>query len=90
VPSRASSPVLAVGALTGAPEDLRDDLAVAATHNLKRGVGLSASTDWAATPALDRMLTYLETKTVWRPPHENCGRQEVQGPLARARVRCPW
>jgi acyl-CoA reductase-like NAD-dependent aldehyde dehydrogenase len=53
--------------LTGAPDDLRDDLAVAATDNLKRVVGLSASTDWAATPSLDRMLTYLETKTVWHP-----------------------
>jgi acyl-CoA reductase-like NAD-dependent aldehyde dehydrogenase len=53
--------------LTGAPDDQRDDLAVAATDNLKRVVGLSASTDWAATPTLDRMLTYLETKTVWHP-----------------------
>jgi acyl-CoA reductase-like NAD-dependent aldehyde dehydrogenase len=53
--------------LTGAPDDLRDDLAVAATDNLKRVVGLSASTDWAATPSLDRMHTYLETKTVWHP-----------------------
>ena len=53
--------------LTGAPDDQRDDLAVAATDNLKRVVGLSASTDWAATPSLDRMLTYLETKTVWHP-----------------------
>jgi acyl-CoA reductase-like NAD-dependent aldehyde dehydrogenase len=53
--------------LTGAPDELRDDLAEAATDNLKRIVGHSASTDWAATPTLDRMLTYLETKTVWHP-----------------------
>ena len=53
--------------LTGAPDDLRDDLAVAATDNLKRLAGLLATTDWAATPTLDRMLTYLETKTVWHP-----------------------
>jgi acyl-CoA reductase-like NAD-dependent aldehyde dehydrogenase len=53
--------------LTGAPDDLRDDLADAATDNLKRVVEHSAGTDWAATPALDRMLTYLETKTVWHP-----------------------
>jgi acyl-CoA reductase-like NAD-dependent aldehyde dehydrogenase len=53
--------------LTGAPDDLRDDLAVAAADNLKRVAGLSATTDWAATPTLDRMLTYLETKTVWHP-----------------------
>ncbi len=53
--------------LTGAPDELRDDLAEATTDNLKRIVGHSASTDWAATPTLDRMLTYLETKTVWHP-----------------------
>ena len=53
--------------LTGAPDDLRDDLADAATDNLKRVVEHSAGTDWAATPTLDRMLTYLETKTVWHP-----------------------
>jgi acyl-CoA reductase-like NAD-dependent aldehyde dehydrogenase len=53
--------------LTGAPSDeLRDDLAVAATDNLKRVVS-HASTDWLATPSLDRMLAYLETKTVWHP-----------------------
>jgi hypothetical protein len=23
--------------------------------------------DWAATPGLDRMLAFLETKTVWHP-----------------------
>jgi len=52
--------------LTGAPDDLRDDLAVAATGNLKRVVP-AGGTDWAATPSLTRMLTYLETKTVWHP-----------------------
>jgi len=24
-------------------------------------------TDWLATPNLDRLLAYLETKTVWHP-----------------------
>jgi acyl-CoA reductase-like NAD-dependent aldehyde dehydrogenase len=52
--------------LAGAPEELRDDLAVAATDNLKRVVP-PASVDWLATPTLNRMLTYLETKTVWHP-----------------------
>jgi acyl-CoA reductase-like NAD-dependent aldehyde dehydrogenase len=52
--------------LTGAAPDLADDLAVAATGNLKRVVS-SAATDWLATPSLDRMLAYLETKTVWHP-----------------------
>ena len=52
--------------LAGAPDELRDDLAVAATGNLKRVVP-HASSDWLATPTLNRMLTYLETKTVWHP-----------------------
>jgi acyl-CoA reductase-like NAD-dependent aldehyde dehydrogenase len=49
-----------------ASDELRDELAVAATGNLKRVVA-SSSTDWLATPTLNRMLTYLETKTVWHP-----------------------
>jgi len=65
VPSQASSPVQSERQ-TGAPDDQRDDLA-AATDNPKRVVGLSASTGWAATPTLDRMLTCQETKTVWHP-----------------------
>ncbi|HEY1624167.1 MAG TPA: aldehyde dehydrogenase family protein [Streptosporangiaceae bacterium] len=53
--------------LAGAPSDeLRDELAVAATDNLKRVVS-HAPSDWLATPTLDRMLAYLETKTVWHP-----------------------
>jgi acyl-CoA reductase-like NAD-dependent aldehyde dehydrogenase len=52
--------------LTGAPEALQDDLAVAATDNLKRVVRL-ADSDWTSAPRLDRMLAYLETKTVWHP-----------------------
>jgi hypothetical protein len=42
-------------------------VAVAATVNLKRVVPARAGTDWLATPTLNRMLTYLETKTVWHP-----------------------
>jgi acyl-CoA reductase-like NAD-dependent aldehyde dehydrogenase len=53
--------------LSGVPAaSLADELAVAATGNLKRVLRL-ADGDWAATPALDRMLGYLETKTVWHP-----------------------
>jgi len=52
--------------LTGAPDDLADDLAVAAADNLKRAVRPSDG-DWFATPGLDRMLGYLEIKTVWHP-----------------------
>ena len=52
--------------LTGAPDALADDLAVAAAENLKR-VLRPAAEDWAQTPGLERMLAYLETKTVWHP-----------------------
>jgi acyl-CoA reductase-like NAD-dependent aldehyde dehydrogenase len=57
--------------LTGAPGDLADDLAAAAAENLKRVVrprrGDDAEEDWTAAPGLERMLAYLETKTVWHP-----------------------
>jgi acyl-CoA reductase-like NAD-dependent aldehyde dehydrogenase len=52
--------------LTGAPDALADDLAVAAAENLKRVVR-AGQEDWARIPGLDRMLAYLETKTVWHP-----------------------
>ncbi len=52
--------------LCGAPDALADDLAVAAAENLKRVVRLGAE-DWALPPGLERMLAYLETKTVWHP-----------------------
>jgi acyl-CoA reductase-like NAD-dependent aldehyde dehydrogenase len=57
--------------VTGAPRDLADDLAVAAADNLKRVVRSpiddGAEEDWSAVPGLNRMLAYLETKTVWHP-----------------------
>jgi acyl-CoA reductase-like NAD-dependent aldehyde dehydrogenase len=57
--------------VTGAPGDLADDLAVAAAENLKRVVRPrredDAEEDWTAAPGLERMLAYLETKTVWHP-----------------------
>jgi acyl-CoA reductase-like NAD-dependent aldehyde dehydrogenase len=52
--------------VAGAPGALADDLAVAAADNLKRVVRLPA-TDWAAEPGVERMASYLETKTVWHP-----------------------
>jgi acyl-CoA reductase-like NAD-dependent aldehyde dehydrogenase len=52
--------------LSGAPDTLADDLAVAAAENLKRVVRADDQ-DWTTAPSLDRMLTYLETKTVWHP-----------------------
>jgi acyl-CoA reductase-like NAD-dependent aldehyde dehydrogenase len=53
--------------LTGADDALQVELAVAATDNLKRAFRPHAPDDWTATPSLDRMLAYLETKTVWHP-----------------------
>jgi hypothetical protein len=62
--------------LTGAPDSLADDLAVAAAENLKRvlrpaaadrAAGDRAAEDWTQPPGLKRMLAYLETKTVWHP-----------------------
>jgi acyl-CoA reductase-like NAD-dependent aldehyde dehydrogenase len=52
--------------LCGAPGSLADDLAIAATENLKRVVRLPGE-DWTQPPRLNRMLAYLETKTVWHP-----------------------
>jgi len=54
--------------LTGAPPALADDLAVAAAENLKRVFRPRYhDQDWIQSPGLDRMLAYLETKTVWHP-----------------------
>jgi len=52
--------------LAGAPGALADDLAVAAAENLKRVVRLPTA-DWTAEPGVERMFSYLETKTVWHP-----------------------
>jgi acyl-CoA reductase-like NAD-dependent aldehyde dehydrogenase len=45
---------------------LAADLEVAAADNLKRVVR-PASVDWTADPGVDRMVPFLETKTVWHP-----------------------
>jgi len=54
--------------LCGAPPALADDLAVAAAENLKRVIRpRDHEQDWIQSPGLNRMLAYLETKTVWHP-----------------------
>jgi acyl-CoA reductase-like NAD-dependent aldehyde dehydrogenase len=53
--------------LTGVTDDeLARDLEIAAAENLKR-VRRPGPEDLLAPPALDRMTTFLETKTVWHP-----------------------
>jgi len=52
--------------LCGASPELAGDLAVAAAENLKRVVR-AGEQDWTLPPSLNRMLAYLETKTVWHP-----------------------
>jgi acyl-CoA reductase-like NAD-dependent aldehyde dehydrogenase len=56
--------------LTGADPATRPDLERAAADNVKRVFPAGpdgVAEDWAATPGLDRMLAFLETKTVWHP-----------------------
>ena len=53
--------------LTGVDDaELGRSLEAAAADNLKR-VRRPGVEDLAAAPALDRMTTFLETKTVWHP-----------------------
>jgi hypothetical protein len=52
--------------LAGAEPGVAADLAVAAAENLKR-VLRPRDEDWTQPPGLNRMLAYLETKTVWHP-----------------------
>lgn len=51
--------------VTGAPGVLADDLAAAAALGLKRVIRPPAG-DWTSDPGLDRLIGYLETKTVWQ------------------------
>lgn len=55
--------------LTGvADPDLAAELERSAAENLKRVLRPAAEEpDWALDPGLDRMTTFLETKTVWHP-----------------------
>jgi acyl-CoA reductase-like NAD-dependent aldehyde dehydrogenase len=53
--------------LTGAPPELGTELEVAAAENLKRVLRPRPDEDWTVEPGLDRMLAFLEQKTVWHP-----------------------
>jgi acyl-CoA reductase-like NAD-dependent aldehyde dehydrogenase len=55
--------------VVGAAEGDRVALEVAAADNLKRVLRAddTRDDDWTRTPGLERLLGYLETKTVWHP-----------------------
>jgi acyl-CoA reductase-like NAD-dependent aldehyde dehydrogenase len=56
--------------LTGVEDaDLARSLEESAAENLKRVVrpDPSGTTDWATEPGIERMTSFLETKTVWHP-----------------------
>jgi acyl-CoA reductase-like NAD-dependent aldehyde dehydrogenase len=54
--------------LTGAPEELGAELERSAADTVKRVLrARPTEPDWAATPELSRLRTFLETKTVWHP-----------------------
>ncbi|WP_310722612.1 aldehyde dehydrogenase family protein [Streptomyces sp. N2A] len=52
--------------LAGADAGLAKELETAAADNLKR-VLRPRTEDWGADPGTDRLLAFLETKTVWHP-----------------------
>ncbi|WP_030801050.1 aldehyde dehydrogenase family protein [Streptomyces sp. NRRL S-337] len=52
--------------LAGADAGLAKELEIAAADNLKR-VLRPRTEDWGADPGTDRLLAFLETKTVWHP-----------------------
>ncbi|GAA1686235.1 aldehyde dehydrogenase family protein [Fodinicola feengrottensis] len=54
--------------LTGVAEELAVSLEVSAADTLKRvWRRTAAEPDWTEEPGIDRLTTYLETKTVWHP-----------------------
>ncbi|MEU5539181.1 aldehyde dehydrogenase family protein [Streptomyces sp. NPDC020362] len=53
--------------LAGAGEELAKELEIAAADNLKRVLRPQGVDTWAATPGIERMTAFLETKTVWHP-----------------------
>jgi acyl-CoA reductase-like NAD-dependent aldehyde dehydrogenase len=54
--------------LVGAPADIATDLERAAADNLKIVVRRpDDSPDWLAAPSTKRLLSFVETKTVWHP-----------------------
>lgn len=46
---------------------LATQMEVAAAENLKRVIRPRSGEDWSAEPGLDRLLAFLEPKTVWHP-----------------------
>ncbi|WP_326721021.1 aldehyde dehydrogenase family protein [Streptomyces sp. NBC_00243] len=52
--------------LAGADEVLAKELEIAAADNLKRVLRPQA-VDYSATPGIERLTAFLETKTVWHP-----------------------
>jgi acyl-CoA reductase-like NAD-dependent aldehyde dehydrogenase len=54
--------------LTGVTDEtLAVELEIAAAENLKRVLRPRPGADWAGDPGLERLLTFLEAKTVWHP-----------------------
>ncbi|MFC3578464.1 aldehyde dehydrogenase family protein [Streptomyces yaanensis] len=55
--------------LAGADEVLAKELEIAAADNLKRVLRPQPvdDVDWSATPGIERLTAFLETKTVWHP-----------------------
>ncbi len=54
--------------LSGVPDlELATELERAAAQNLKRLRRPEPEPDWTADPGLDRIVSFLETKTVWHP-----------------------
>jgi len=53
--------------LTGVDPDERADLERLAADNVKRIYRAAPDPDWIAEPGTDRLLAFLETKTVWHP-----------------------
>lgn len=53
--------------LAGADEVLAKELEIAAADNLKRVLRPQPMGNWTATPGIDRLTAFLETKTVWHP-----------------------
>lgn len=53
--------------LTGVAPDERAALERLAADNVKRVYRGAADPDWTADPGTDRLLAFLETKTVWHP-----------------------
>ena len=65
VPLAAHQDVNAID-LTGAEPELAKELEIAAADNLKR-VRRPGRDDWSADPGTERMVGFLEIKTVWHP-----------------------